>query len=101
MVDQLFLKHAETCIDGLTGLAHSPPHSPDDNTISPGYYINDQLRAGRVDVCLNHTIGAVCDDDYWGYEDASVVCQQLGFSPYGQSTIMLLLLNITTSLLSA
>ena len=47
-------------------------------------------------MCLDHTIGAVCDDDYWSYEDASVVCQQLGFSSYGQSTIMLLLLNITT-----
>ncbi|CAI8021725.1 Fibrillin-2 [Geodia barretti] len=69
----------ETCIDGVVGLVSSS----DLITSTPG----GQLRAGRVEVCLNHSTGRVCDDSQWGEEDAAVVCHQLGFSLYGSRVL--------------
>ena len=37
---------------------------------------------GRVEVCVNKIWGTICSD-FWDYEDAAVVCGQLGHSRYG------------------
>ncbi|XP_011408605.2 PREDICTED: deleted in malignant brain tumors 1 protein-like [Amphimedon queenslandica] len=40
------------------------------------------VRHGRVEVCISEVWTTICSD-YWDYEDASVACRQLGYSPYG------------------
>ena len=49
----------------------------------PHFLTGGELRVGRVEVCIGGRYGTVCDDT-WDYEDASVICRQNGFSPYGE-----------------
>ena len=73
-----FLLYAESCKENFVRLQVDLP----ENEIESHYLSNDRLRVGRVEVCIGGRYGTVCDN-YWNYESASVICSQLGFSPYG------------------
>ena len=52
----------------------------------PSYvFVKDELARGRVDICYNGSYESVCSDT-WKEEEASVICQQLGFSKYGKGS---------------
>ena len=45
-------------------------------------------------MCLGGRYGTICDE-MWNNQDASVVCRQLGLSPYGMYSIIIMDNHIT------
>ena len=48
------------------------------------FYINDELAAGRLEICDSGVWKAICVN-VWDFTEASVACGQLGFSRAGES----------------
>ena len=67
-----------TCIYLLAYIVHLAKCRTGDIRIAGSSF----ARLGRIEVCINSTWGTICDD-YWDNNDASVICKQLGYSPYG------------------
>ena len=54
------------------------------NDVEDYYFMKDELARGRVEVFVDRTYGTILCDDFWDYQEASVVCSQLGFFSHGQ-----------------
>ncbi len=53
--------------------------------LNPKQNPSDYSVVGTIEICINHIYGTVCDDEEWDYQDATIACAQLGYSPYGNT----------------
>ena len=47
-----------------------------------------RLRQGGIEYCHNGSVFNYICSDGWGFEESSVLCSSLGFSPYGEGRIL-------------
>ena len=66
--------------------AHSVPECETGTVRLVGGITNS---TGRLEICANGVWGRVCNKlQYWGLDNAIVVCRQLGFSDEGKLTLL-------------
>ena len=90
MIKFFFLVPSASCTDGAVRLIVSDSADYFYMGLADydsSYYDKDGLRVGRVEVCVDGRYGSICYDS-WDNRDASVVCRQLGFSPYGKDHLL-------------
>ena len=73
-----------TCVEGdaQLGIGNFNSFYTSINEFEEYYFIKDELARGRIEVCVGGRYGTISDTN-WDNKDASVICFQLGFSPYG------------------
>ena len=86
-----------TCLEGDVRLMIDEYYMADLDLDYGNLYIKDELKIGRVEVCVDGEYGSVCfDDGYIDNQEASVICWQLGFSRYGEfiscNTVIIIIL---------
>ena len=85
-----------TCIEGTVRLLAGNDYAYYLGEVNSDYsytYIKDTLSRGRVQICIGGEYTQVCAD-LWDDQDASVVCRELGFSPYGELAGLFSLVHI-------
>ena len=72
------------CLEGDVRLMIDDYYLADLDSDYGNLYIKDELKIGRIEVCVNGAYGTVCfDNELRNSQAASVICWQLGFSRYG------------------
>ena len=74
--------YSVTCVEGTVQLQN--PDALSESQLPSYDLIKDQVSRGIVEVCINQSYSTILMDSFWSDEDASVICKQLGFSPYGE-----------------